>query len=1257
MGVGEMGLGGLRRLSILIQLGGVLLVFLTSGKAQGVWHDDLLPELPPARLISLEGGYEARMTDPGAYKDSSGDWSVLVKRIPWKENQDWYPPSPVISSGPLIIQKQPRTFLYLYSWQLHRSGQQLRVYLSEPRYTVSPAVLPAFRQAAQTWKVQSVLSTGRWYKIHTGPAGIYRIDQGLLRALGIDPSAVNPRHLRLYGQRGGLLPQQNNLPAPDDLEEIPLFFPGEGDDRWDVSDAAYFYADGPDSWYANPTRRFFHLKNPHTDSCAYFLTFDRGPGLRLEAQAPPPGPHTPTQQVLSLYFYERELVNLLKSGRVWLGETFDVYQSSRSFPLPLPACDTLRLFIQVAASSLSPPSFTVQMGNLSLGTIGVLAIPGPADSYQARWGSLSRLLTNTPANPTVQVTYSGRSDSKGYLNYIEAIAYHPLTWTSGQQRFYVPAGSVAWEVRGIGPLRKLWDVTDPLQPREVPLTPTANGYSFLSAGDTLRTYCAFDEGSAFMPTAVGIVPNQDLHALSGIRYVIVTSRALAPHSGSLCNLCMGCGPCQIVTIEEIYNEFSGGRPDICALRNFLRMLYERASTPDEAPQFLLIVGQASYDLRKVGGTFVPTYQSRESFYPPETYGSDDFFGFLDPNEGFWGENTSASQYDPRNTTVERHGLDIGICRIPAYNLSDLQIYLDKLSSYFSNPISHGPWHRQSIFFSDYKDNGLHTIQAETIAENFQNTLGYPELAKIYIDIYPTQPQASGLAFPQAREVLLNRLSQGGLFAHYVGHGNEVALQGFDFLPFSAIRQLQNRHRPLIFVTATCDWGKWDDPAVRSGGLEALFLPERGAIALLTSTRKVFAHLNFALSQNFYNTLLSTYGPQRTILFGHLMLETKNRSWNNAGAINSRSFSFLGIPPLPLRLPTYKAVVTSLNGRSPALPPPDTLKPLRPITIAGEIQDSTGALVTDFQGEVSIRLWDKKITRLTLLSRTSYQSQDILLFSGRATVQNGRFQITAYLPSEIIPTPGLGRITLWAQSTDLRSAAGAENRFVVCCPDSSPPSTTPPTVRLYMNDTTWVHGGWTDPNPTLLAFLSDSLGINLSALAVGKELKATLNGRDIYLSTYYETERDRPNQGRISYRFFDLPPGTYHLKVEAWNIAGQKGTAETTFLVAEKSQLRIGRLLNYPNPFSTSTRFFFEHTQPGEALEAQLSIYTVTGRRVKTLSQILTQTSNIFSGELTWDGLDEYGDRLARGVYLYRLELRNPRTGEKAAAQEKLLLLR
>lgn len=1223
--------------------------------------DPYLPELPPFELRELSGHWQVRVEAGGAYRDSSGDFTAWLARLPWQENQEWYPESPITLSAPLWHQKKPRQYLRLYGWQLHRSGRLVRLWQERPPYMLQPHPEPEPRLRQASFAAQSVLASGRWYKISTSTAGLYRITAQTLRSLGLDPDQVDPRSLRVYGQRGGPLPQANNEPQPDDLVELPLYFPGEADGRWDPGDAAYFWADSPDAWYAlsNPTRPYFHLKNPYTDRMSYFLTFDLGPGRRLGEQTPPAGPFTLRTQGMLLYFYENDAVNLLKSGRVWLGEKMTPASPIVSLTLPIPACDSARVRVQVAASSFNPSQITLTWAGTVTASLAIPAIPGPADNLQAQWKAWTQLLSNTPASPTLTLSYTGTGT--GYLDHVEVIGWYPLAWSGGQQIFYLPPGG-PWQAQlqaSSSPL--LWDVTDPLNYEAVSLTPTSNGFSFPSAGDTLRRYCAFDLASAYDVTPLGAVPNQNLHGLRGIRFVVATTGALEAAAQRFCELHPETGPCVVVTTEKLYNEFSGGRPDICALRNFLRMLYVRATTPAEMPQMLLIVGAASYDFRKTSDFLFPTYQSRESLFPPATFDSDDFFGFLDDTEGFWGEGVASPRdprwYDPRDQAQQDHLVDIGIARLPVYSASDLEAYVEKLADYLQNPAARGPWLQKLIFFSDYKDNGLHTQQAEALANQVQASLPYLDLVKLYIDRYPPQPRASGLVFPEAQKALLAQLDQGAFIAHYVGHGNEYALQGFDFFPNSAVRQLQNTGRYLFFVTATCEWGKWDEaPEVRSGGIEALFLPKRGAIGLLTSTRKVYASLNFQLTQVFYQELSQAWQTRRRVLLGEVMQATKNRTIGGALGINSRSYSFLGDPYLPLGMPAYEVVVTEISGSPPSATAPDTLRPLRPVRVRGEIRDAGGTLQTGFSGEVSIKVWDKPLTRQTLVSRTPFTAQDVLLFSGSATVQNGQFELTFYLPVDIIPAPGRGRFSLWADASTGQTAAGSETRFVICCPDTLPSALPPPTVRLFLNDTTWVSGGWTDPNPLLLAFLYDSLGINLSPLAVGRELKATLNGQEYFLSPYYRARRDQPNQGTLEYRFSNLPEGEYHLRLRAFNLAGQEGSAETSFFVVEKGQLKLGRVFNYPNPFTTATRFCFQHNQPGQPLEARVQIYTVTGRLVATLSAPIPAQST-FSQDLFWDGLDSYGDRLGRGVYIYRLEVRNLATGETAHAQEKLVILR
>jgi flagellar hook assembly protein FlgD len=97
------------------------------------------------------------------------------------------------------------------------------------------------------------------------------------------------------------------------------------------------------------------------------------------------------------------------------------------------------------------------------------------------------------------------------------------------------------------------------------------------------------------------------------------------------------------------------------------------------------------------------------------------------------------------------------------------------------------------------------------------------------------------------------------------------------------------------------------------------------------------------------------------------------------------------------------------------------------------------------------------------------------------------------------------------------------------------------------------------------------------------------------------------------------------------------------------------VVNYPNPFSTSTRFYYELTGSQLPEVFQIHIYTVTGRLVKVID--LKALGEVRIGRhltaYAWDGRDDYGDRLANGVYLYRVILRMPGDAELKRREDGL----
>ena len=139
------------------------------------------------------------------------------------------------------------------------------------------------------------------------------------------------------------------------------------------------------------------------------------------------------------------------------------------------------------------------------------------------------------------------------------------------------------------------------------------------------------------------MPNQNLRGItSNPDYVIVTSEFYtdlanewADYRREQDNFDVA-----VVTQEQIFNEFSGATPDVTAIRDYIKFLYDRALQNGQDPlQHLLLFGDATYDYKNiVGGSLVNhvfTFQSDESIHRINSYGSDDYFGFLDDTEGEW----------------------------------------------------------------------------------------------------------------------------------------------------------------------------------------------------------------------------------------------------------------------------------------------------------------------------------------------------------------------------------------------------------------------------------------------------------------------------------------------------------------------------------------------------------------------------------------------------------------------------------------------
>jgi hypothetical protein len=1066
-----------------------------------------------------------------------------------------------------------------------------------------------------------------------------------------------------------MLPQANSVARPDDLPEMAIAVVGEADGTLDAEDYVLFYGQSPHRvFYDGASNRLRQENHLYGDSTYYYLTVGESPGKRIATTATGlTSSITPTHS-RRLVTHHRDLAKVYPAGQLWVGESFKGSTMSRSFSLAAPAVrigGTHRLYVRALGRAPVTSSFTVQEAGSTLGTLSLGSV-----QYECSWCQRARiaegsyvlpdaLLTDGAANVSLNYNLSGVGE--GWLDYL-TLDYEQALQLSGSFQpmwFPVTGGPQVLDISlsQASEAHTLWDVSDPLNVRQVSTSLNGSTMAFqLEVTGTTQLVAHTPQGYQ-TPAYVGRVANQDLHGLPQADYLIIAHPAYVAEAirlGEWHRQRSGFSY-HVTTPQAIYHEFSAGTPDVTALRDFVRMFWLRAQTPAERPKFLLLMGNATYDFKNqlVGGNQVPAYAARQSLFPPEAYISDDYFTFMDETEGFWGENDFATWND---NSVQRDGMDLAVGRLPVRSVDEARQMVDKLMRYGSSA-SAGAWKRETLFVGDiYKNECNHMAEADLLVRDGVEPNAPCLVAnKVYLDAFPAVSTANGVRYPAARQRILEQVNKGALIVNYTGHGGVNGFSNSEIFELPDIQSMTNGDRMALWITATCDFGRYDNPAEVCGARELLVAPNGGAMGLFTSVRSVFSNGNYAFNLNVYRHLFSYLVDEgRYITLGEAMQRAKNDTWL-FHPINTRAFSYLGDPALNLSLPTHQAVITEINTQAPDAA---TLQALGMASLAGEVRNSQGNLLPDFNGVVSLMVYDKPRPTTTTQCRINFDWEKTLLFSGQATVTAGRFTAQFVVPLDIDFTPGNGRIALYAHSTT-GEAAGC-TQVQVCCTDPNPvPIDSPPTLQLYMNDPSWRDGSVVSPDPILYAQVNSSLGINTSGLGIGRDLVAVLNGNTvnpIVLSSFYQSTLDDFRSGTIRYPMFNLPEGTHTLSVKVWDVANQSATAQTHFIVASSAKLAIEQLMNYPNPFMGSTRIQFSHNQPNEPLRAEVYIRDSQGRLVERLQADL-RTDSFLVEPFEWKGETADGTPARAGLYHFELVLTQQRTGEVLRRHSRMVLLR
>ncbi len=1115
-----------------------------------------------------------------------------------------------------------------------------------------------------SFKSSSVLKEGDWYKIGVESTGVYKIDRSFLERLGLNVSNIDPNKVAIYGQRGGMLPQMAGAERIDDLEEIPIKIMASST-NFGSSDYILFYAEGPDKWTYNPnTDVFSHEKHRYDTYKGYFLTIkDENSQTISTIFSSSKTPDLTITKFDDYDFIEEELINLGQTGDLWLGDEFD-FITERTYNFNFsnvltsePAYITTKL---VAFSPNGNASFNVTHNNSTVNSVGILRTTSTSGILDYGRKSVDRFSINPTNSNSIKLAFN-RTDNirKGWLDYLRIQVRRGLRFEGITQSFRLGLSQnetvCRYEIQNVTNDVEIWDVTDQFATTAINYNLIGSKAEFTIENEgVLKEFVMFNSVNN-IPLAIGKINNQNLHALSVPDMLIVTREAAMAPANELADLHRekDALSVEVVVLSEIFNEFSSGNQDVTAIRDFVKMLYERGQVEGNDLKYLLLFGDGNYNPRELDDFYLPTFQGDSSLKATYSYVTDDYFGLLDSLDG--------KEVDVTNGI----DLDIGIGRIPADDLQKAQIAVDKIKTYYSAQ-SFGDWRNHITFIADDEDNNIHINDADDVfAPIAENNYRNYNLDKLYLDAYEQVTIPGGERYPEVSDALSKIIFKGTFFVNYVGHGGANGLTQERVITIDEIEKWNNPDKLPLFITATCEFTRYDDPEVYSAGERAFFKEDGGAIALVTTVRLVFSNRNEIMNRRFLENLFAA-SQNGALRLGDIVKSSKNQA--NTGTGN-RKFALIGDPALKLAFPQYKVVTTEFKNDSNGLKN-DTLKALSKATISGEVRDLSNTLLSDFNGTLNVKVYDKPRKIKTLVNdpndppsfntgslEKEFFIQKSLIYAGQAEVKQGKFSVEFIAPKDINFSLGEGKISYYAENGSI-DAAGNDTIFVGQSVDTLANDNEGPIVEVYIGDENFVSGGLASSSPNLFIKLYDDNGINISGSSIGHDITAILNGDDsnpYILNDFYISDIGDFRSGTIIYPLESLPSGTYDISVKAWDVYNNSGVGSTEFIIADEEAFVLSRVLNYPNPFRNNTTFSFEHNRADQDLDVQIQVFTYDGRLVKTIQTTVFSDGFRVDG-IEWNGLGDGGYTIGKGIYVYKLNVVDE-LGSEAQELKKLVILK
>lgn len=1067
---------------------------------------------------------------------------------------------------------------------------------------------------AASGQSHSVFAEGQWWKMRVTTSGVYRITTGDVPAL----AGTQVNNLAVYGMGSGMLSIYNSQTPTDGLQQLAIEVRDRnGNGLFDADDDLLFYGEGAEEWrYDSGLQRWTFTHHAYATENCYYLTASATAPKRIAVAAP-----VATDTVISSHtvvtHVDNDLVNIYKTGQLWMGEKFTSALASRSFELRLPGQVISKAKLRWAVATLGTTS-----GAFSLTTNGY--------SRGETLTSNNPYRTVVDATDAVAQTYTftlsfSPSDNggSGYLDFIELTAEAQLTFGGGQQlirndRHLNSPVSFHLSLSATTSAR-VWEVTEAGREREMQLS---DGTWSDSTG-TARTYVAFDDYSYLTPESIMTMEHQDLHGSAAADLVIVSHPDFLEYASQLATLheLFDTLTTLVVTDGQVYNEFSSGKQDPMAIRALLRWLKEQH--PSRPPRYLVLFGKGSYDNRDILGHGLPTvvtYETPFSFDDDgQSYASDDMLGYL-----------SSNSHGASNETLE-----VSVGRLPARDTSEASLIVDKIEGYITrrdllDEHSRGDWRNYVALLSDDADPGhpsdsLFAHSSEVIATAIKQTMPQINLDRLYADAYHQASGAIGSYYPDLNNALRQRINYGCLLINYIGHGSSAYIGTERYIEPADVSSYTNVDRLPLFVTSTCSYGHYDQPDELCGA-EAFMLAPAAAVGVIAASRPI-SHIERFNK----DVVLFALDPANTI--GDALRRAKNRT--NV----SMSIALIGDPALRLSQPTNHVKVTHINTTPVDDTTDVTADVLSLVTVSGEIQDADGQLVSNFDGTIYPVVYDREMRTSTLANdnpgtEVSFWQQKTILYKSSHPVSGGRFEYSFIVPMDVSYRYDYAKLSHYAKNISEHASGSFTHLMLGGMSNSSYDDAEPPTIRLFLGDTNFRPGGLTGPSPTLLAMLSDSAGINIGT-GLGHDITAVVDdnaGSLIVLNDLFLSDINDGRCGSVSYTLQDLAPGRHTVTVKAWNIFGLSASATVPFVVYSSDTMTLSKLTCAPNPATTQTTFTLRVNTPDDIQSAKFELYNTQGQLLLACTPPVSPEAFLV-GPVHWDV-----SAVPPGLYLARMVL-------------------